>query len=84
MIRLGLSHQVRDLYILNINIAGLDVDFCKIALACGYRQAQSVSVESEIPAAVANLRNSQGPSLLEVKIKSGARKDLGRPTTTTE
>jgi len=28
------------------------------------------------------LNNAQGPALLEVKVNGGARKDLGRPTTT--
>ena len=29
-----------------------------------------------------NIKNEEGPVLLEIKVIKGARKDLGRPTTT--
>ena len=65
-------------------LVGLSIDFGKIALAAGYRNATSVSDKSEIFDAINQLRDSKGPSFMEIKIKSGARKDLGRPKSTTE
>ena len=63
---------------------GLQIDFCKIALAAGYSNAASVSEKSQVFDAIKQLRDSKGPSFLEIKIKSGARKDLGRPKSSTE
>lgn len=57
------------------------VDFAKIALACGYRNARSISQEQELKDAIPSLLEEQGPSLLVVKIKKGHRADLGRPKT---
>jgi len=58
------------------------VDFPSIALACGYRSANVVSDMDEIDDAVTELKNSEGPSFLEIRVLPGARGDLGRPTTT--
>ena len=59
-----------------------NVDFPSIALACGYRSANVVSDMDEIDDAVKELKNSEGPSFLEIRVLPGARSDLGRPTTT--
>lgn len=61
---------------------GYDIDFPKIARACGYRHAASVSTLDELIAGVAELRQASGPALLEVKVRIGSRADLGRPTST--
>jgi phosphonopyruvate decarboxylase len=58
------------------------VDLCAVAMACGYKSARSVSTEADLDAALTELRDSEGPRLVEVRIKKGARKDLGRPTQT--
>ena len=58
-----------------------NVDFPSIALACGYRSASVVSDMDEIDDAVKELKNSEGPSFLEIRVLPGARSDLGRPTT---
>src|SRR5690606_26007045 len=58
---------------------GQDIDIPAIAIACGYREAASVSEPSALEAAFDRLRACQGPVLLEVKVNKGARKDLGRP-----
>lgn len=58
------------------------IDICKIAEACGYAHAVSVSdfetLDEELNKA--KLRNEM--DLIEVKCSIGARADLGRPTTT--
>jgi len=59
---------------------GFGVDFCKIALACGYKSAHKVVNRDEIHLALENI--SEGPSFVEIHVRKGARKDLGRPTTT--
>jgi phosphonopyruvate decarboxylase len=55
------------------------VDFALAALACGYRHAQTVSEPAQIAAALERQLELPGPTLLRVVIKTGARKDLGRP-----
>ena len=61
--------------------AGFAVDFRAIALACGYTSAEAAKTREEVAAAVARLREARGPALLEVRVRKGARPDLGRPTT---
>jgi len=58
-----------------INIEG-------IAKSLGYQWAKSVSELDDIDASVKILRSIKGPALLEIQVKKGFRKDLGRPTTT--
>jgi phosphonopyruvate decarboxylase len=57
------------------------IHFPNIFKNLGYKQAFSVKSESELKTLLDRLP-SDGPILIEVKINSGARKDLGRPTTT--
>lgn len=66
---------------------GLSIDLPAIAKAVGYPQTYSVSTKEELGVALASITNNlspitQGPILLEIKVKKGNRKDLGRPTTT--
>ena len=65
---------------------GLKIDLPAVAKAVGYKAAISVSSKEELEKDLSTL-NSQlstlgGPILLEVQVKKGNRKDLGRPTTT--
>ena len=65
---------------------GLKIDLPAIAKAVGYKATISVDSKAELEKELSTL-NSQlstigGPILLEVKVKKGNRKDLGRPTTT--
>ena len=65
---------------------GLKIDLPAVAKAVGYKAAISVSSKEELEKELSTL-NSQlstlgGPVLLEVQVKKGNRKDLGRPTTT--
>lgn len=59
-----------------------DVSFTKIALACGYKSAWLAETKDELKNLLPVLRESQGPALLEIRVKKGARKDLGRPKKT--
>ena len=59
-----------------------ELDLPAIALACGYRSAVSVSEADEVEAQLVRLRRREGPALLEIKVRKGARADLGRPTST--
>ena len=61
---------------------GLKIDLPAIAKAVGYRGALSADSKETLVAALEKLKGMQGPVLLDVKVKKGNRKDLGRPTTT--
>ena len=61
---------------------GLKIDILAIAKACGYKQCYSCSSKEELLNLSEKITNVEGPVLLEIKVKKGARKDLGRPTTT--
>ena len=61
---------------------GLKIDLPAIAKAVGYPQAFSVEDKSGLKAKLDEVKTLAGPVLLEVKVKKGNRKDLGRPTTT--
>ena len=65
---------------------GLLIDMPAIAKAMGYRQVYSVSSKAELERLLASsvLQQSsfEGPVLIEIRVKKGNRKDLGRPTTT--
>lgn len=65
---------------------GLKIDLPAVAKAVGYKAAISVSSKEELEKELSTL-NSQlstlgGPILLEILVKKGNRRDLGRPTTT--
>lgn len=59
---------------------GLKIDIPAIAKAVGYKETISVDKKEELLTVMKNI--SEGPVLLEIKVKKGNRKDLGRPTTT--
>ncbi len=63
---------------------GLTIDLPAVAKALGYSAAFSVSTIQELKSqlSILNSQFSEGPVLIEVKVKKGNRKDLGRPTTT--
>ncbi|WP_030155847.1 phosphonopyruvate decarboxylase [Glycomyces sp. NRRL B-16210] len=58
------------------------VDVAAAAKALGYRYAASTEDLSSLPEQIAALRAAGGPALLELKVKPGNRKDIGRPTRT--
>ena len=61
---------------------GLDIDLPAVAKAVGYKNVFSVDGKSGLESALDKVKSLQGPVLLEVKVRKGNRKDLGRPTTT--
>jgi|LSQX01.3.fsa_nt_gb phosphonopyruvate decarboxylase len=61
--------------------AALSLDIPALARACGYRTALQAVTGTEVEAGLDQLKLSPGPALLEIVVKKGARKDLGRPTT---
>ncbi len=48
----------------------------------GYRQVWTVKSKHELQEALPEYLHADGPVLLEVQVKKGNRKDLGRPTKT--
>ncbi|MDA1196495.1 MAG: phosphonopyruvate decarboxylase [Nanoarchaeota archaeon] len=61
--------------------AASDLSLASIAKDCGYAQVFTATDEKSLKAALGKLASCEGPALLEVGITPGARKDLGRPTT---
>ena len=61
---------------------GLKIDLPAIASAVGYPNSYSVDNKEDLLGVVSEVKNQEGPVLIEVKVKKGNRKDLGRPTTT--
>ncbi len=61
---------------------GLSIDLLNIARAVGYQHAVRVQTRQELHSSLLGLKDSIGPSLLEIRVHRGARKDLGRPATT--
>ena len=61
---------------------GLKIDFPGVARAVGYRTAISCDSRESLLSAIKNIKDLEKPLLLEIKVKKGNRKDLGRPTTT--
>ena len=60
---------------------GLDIDLCAVAKAVGYRAAFSTDNKEGLLAILNEVRELDGPVFLQVCVKKGNRKDLGRPTT---
>ena len=58
------------------------IDIASIASNVGYQWVKMVSEESEIRLALNEMADVDTPALLEIQVKRGFRKDLGRPTTT--
>ena len=62
---------------------GLKIDLPAVAKAVGYAQTYSTDNMESLSSMLRQISKAgQGPVLLEVKVKKGNRKDLGRPTTT--
>ena len=62
-------------------VAG-SIDLVAIARACGYPNAVSVDNFDDLDRELETAKNRNELSFIEVKCSIGARKDLGRPTTT--
>ena len=61
---------------------GLKIDLPAVAKAVGYNTVYSVDNKTNLKAILDDVKRQEGPILIEIKVKKGNRKDLGRPTTT--
>jgi phosphonopyruvate decarboxylase len=57
------------------------IDFEKICVGNGYKSVSSVSDEENLKIKLNEMFLKPGPSMLIIKVKKGARDNLGRPTT---
>lgn len=58
----------------------LNLNIPNIAKEMGYKWAASCSSPAELDKVLAQLSQAEGPALLEVRVKKGARPELGRPS----
>ncbi len=61
---------------------GFAIDFPAIAKACGYKTAVSIDSIEEIGKQVKAAQLVDGPTFIEIHVKTGHRDNIGRPTTT--
>ncbi|MFT7579861.1 MAG: phosphonopyruvate decarboxylase [Myxococcota bacterium] len=61
---------------------GFEVSLTGVALACGYKAAFVATSAEEVAAHWDAFMGTEGPVVLEIRVKTGARADLGRPTMT--
>ncbi|WP_160687311.1 phosphonopyruvate decarboxylase [Clostridium sp. C2-6-12] len=61
---------------------GLKLDTVGLAMACGYKICNSCSTKKGLLKYLDEIINSKESSFLEIKVKPGARDDLGRPQNT--
>ena len=61
---------------------GLKIDLPAVARAVGYKTVYSVETKEYLKELLDKVKTQDGPVFLEIKVKKGNRKDLGRPTTT--
>lgn len=59
---------------------GLKIDLPAVAKAVGYKSVYSVSTKEELLNQLTDF--DEAPMFMEIRVKKGNRKDLGRPTTT--
>lgn len=59
---------------------GFNVDFGTVAKACGYRHTYLADSQEGLDAATEEALLATGPVLLEIRVRRGARSNLGRPT----
>ena len=61
---------------------GLKIDLPAVAMDVGYKATFTVDSKDALNVILSEVKNLEGPVLIEIKVKKGNRKDLGRPTTT--
>ncbi len=61
---------------------GHQIDLPAIAKAVGYKGAIMVDSKESLMAVLKNVIDIEGPVMIEIRVRKGNRKDLGRPTTT--
>ncbi|MDB2683581.1 phosphonopyruvate decarboxylase [Alphaproteobacteria bacterium] len=58
------------------------INLSNIAKSCGYKNVFTAHTESEIKKSILQIKTLEGPTFLEIKIKPGNRKNIGRPSST--
>lgn len=61
---------------------GLKIDIPSVAIAMGYKTVIRACTEIELTNVISSVKTKEAPVLLEIRVKKGNRKDLGRPTIT--
>ena len=61
---------------------GLQIDFPEIAKALNYKKVFSIKDKKSLQDLLIKLKGEKGPIMLEIQVRKGNRKNLGRPTTT--
>lgn len=61
---------------------GLKINLPAVAEAVGYKSVYSVDNKADLEVVLNKTPHLEGPVFLEVKVRKGNRKNLGRPTTT--
>lgn len=61
---------------------GLDIDLCSVAKALGYKAVFDADNKDDLAAILRKMKNINGPLFIQIRVKKGNRKNLGRPTTT--
>ena len=61
---------------------GRQIDLCAIAAGCGYENVIKVSTLEKLEAVLKEKDTKEKLTFIEVLVRKGARKDLGRPKTT--
>ena len=64
--------------------AGFSISFTDLAKACGYKISLQAENLNQVSQKMEILKSSQGPALLEIRVRKNARSNLGRPKTSPE
>ncbi len=62
-------------------VAG-QLDFAAIAAGCGYQHYYRADTPAALSECWERIRHQSGPFLVEIRLRTGSRRDLGRPTNT--
>lgn len=61
---------------------GLQISLTSVASSVGYKNVLKATTQTELTTQLDAIKQLEGPVFLEICVKKGNRKDLGRPTTT--
>jgi phosphonopyruvate decarboxylase len=61
---------------------GRKIDLCGIATSCGYENVYAVTSAAALEKALESANREHELAFIEIKVRKGARSDLGRPTST--
>jgi len=60
--------------------AGFHLNMLEVAKACGYKRFLRIASIEELQNNYDQISEAEGPVFVEIRVRKGARKDLGRPT----